>query len=68
MACVHYKFSFQSNYKSIPLSGSHITVGDLKAKIMRKERLKASHCDLTVSNDQNEGLSGKKNRMELSAG
>lgn len=54
MACIHYRFSFQTDYKFIPFSGLHMTVGDLKAQIMKQERLK-SNCDLKICNDQDKG-------------
>lgn len=56
MACIHYRFPFQADYKFITLNGLQITVGDLKAQIMKQERLKFSNCDLKISNDQDEGL------------
>lgn len=62
MACIHYRFSFQADYKFIPLNGLQITVGDLKAQIMKQEHLKFSNCDLKISNDQDEGLLITKNR------
>lgn len=63
MACIHYRFPFQADYKFIPLNGIQITVGDLKAQIMKQERLKSSNCDLKISNDQEEGLLITKKRM-----
>lgn len=55
MACIHYRFPFQADYKFIPLNGLQITVRDMKAQIMKQEHLKSSNCDLKISNDQDEG-------------
>lgn len=63
MACIHYRFPFQTDYKFIPLHGLQITVGDLKAQIMKQECLKSSNCDLKISDDQDEGLLRTEKRM-----
>ena len=52
MSCVHYKFSSKLNYDLVTFDGLHISVCDLKQKIMRKEKLKAAHSDLQIANAQ----------------
>ncbi|MGH0161417.1 UNVERIFIED_CONTAM: hypothetical protein FKN15_004147 [Acipenser sinensis] len=52
MSCVHYKFSSKLNYDTVTFDGLHITLCDLKKQIMGRERLKASDCDLQITNAQ----------------
>uniref|UniRef100_A0A8C5D0G1 DWNN domain-containing protein n=1 Tax=Gouania willdenowi TaxID=441366 RepID=A0A8C5D0G1_GOUWI len=52
MSCVHYKFSSKLEHNIVPFTGLHITLTELKKKIMAKERLKSRHCDLQITNAQ----------------
>ncbi|KAM6396252.1 E3 ubiquitin-protein ligase RBBP6-like [Rhynochetos jubatus] len=52
MSCVHYKFFSKLTYDTVTFNGLHISMRDLKQQIMRREKLKASHCDLQISNAQ----------------
>ncbi|XP_075583432.1 E3 ubiquitin-protein ligase RBBP6-like [Pelecanus crispus] len=52
MPCVHYKFSSQLSYDAVTFSGLHIPLCDLKRQIMGREKLKATNCDLQISNAQ----------------
>uniref|UniRef100_A0A3P8WBI3 DWNN domain-containing protein n=1 Tax=Cynoglossus semilaevis TaxID=244447 RepID=A0A3P8WBI3_CYNSE len=52
MSCVHYKFSSQLEYNTVRFSGLHITLCELKKQIMAQERLKATNCDLQITNAQ----------------
>ncbi|XP_059690764.1 LOW QUALITY PROTEIN: E3 ubiquitin-protein ligase RBBP6-like [Gavia stellata] len=52
MSCVHYKFSSQLNYDMVTFDGLHISLCDLKHQIMGREKLKASNCDLQITNAQ----------------
>lgn len=52
MSCVHYKFSSKLNYDTVTFDGLHISLADLKKQIMGRERLKASDCDLQITNAQ----------------
>ncbi|XP_056594493.1 E3 ubiquitin-protein ligase RBBP6-like [Triplophysa dalaica] len=50
MPCVHYKFVSKLTHDTVIFEGLHITLGDLKRQIMRREKLK--RCDLRISNEQ----------------
>ncbi|XP_056606881.1 E3 ubiquitin-protein ligase RBBP6-like [Triplophysa dalaica] len=50
MPCVHYKFFSKLTHDTVIFDGLHITLGDLKRQIMRREKLK--RCDLSIKNDQ----------------
>ncbi|KAM6396253.1 E3 ubiquitin-protein ligase RBBP6-like [Rhynochetos jubatus] len=52
MSCVHYKFFSKLTYDTVTFNGLHISMHDLKQQIMRREKLKASHCDLQITNAQ----------------
>ena len=52
MSCVHYKFSSKLNYDTGTFNGRHISLRDLKRQIMSREKLKATHCDLQITNAQ----------------
>ncbi|KAF7223498.1 transcript variant X3 [Nothobranchius furzeri] len=52
MSCVHYKFSSILDYNTVTFDGLHITLGELKKQIMARERLKATDCDLQITNAQ----------------
>ncbi|XP_055674972.1 T-cell activation Rho GTPase-activating protein-like, partial [Falco peregrinus] len=52
MSCVHYKFSSRLNSDVVTFHGPHISLRDLRRQIMGRERLKATHCDLQVTNAQ----------------
>ncbi|KAM6340290.1 uncharacterized protein FN964_011690 [Alca torda] len=54
VSCVHYKFFCKLNYDTVTFDGLHISLGDLKCQIMGCEKLKASNCDLQISNAQTE--------------
>ncbi|XP_052415709.1 E3 ubiquitin-protein ligase RBBP6-like [Carassius gibelio] len=47
MPCVHYKFRSKLSHDTIPFESVHITVRELKQKIMKRERLML--CDLQIS-------------------
>lgn len=52
MSCVHYKFSSKLDYNTVTFDGLHITLNELKKQIMGRERLKATDCDLQITNAQ----------------
>lgn len=52
MSCVHYKFSSKRDYNTVTFDGLHITLSELKKQIMGRERLKATDCDLQITNAQ----------------
>ncbi|XP_009862920.1 PREDICTED: E3 ubiquitin-protein ligase RBBP6-like, partial [Apaloderma vittatum] len=52
MSCVRYKFSSKLSGNTVTFHGSHISLGDLKHQIMSREKLKATSCDLQISNAQ----------------
>ncbi|XP_040436950.1 E3 ubiquitin-protein ligase RBBP6-like [Falco naumanni] len=52
MSCVHYKFSSRLSSDVVTFHGPHISLRDLKRQIMGRERLKATRCDLQVTNAQ----------------
>lgn len=52
MSCVHYKFSSKLDYNTVTFDGLHITLSELKKQIMTRERLKATDCDLQITNAQ----------------
>lgn len=52
MSCVHYKFSSKLDYNTVTFDGLHITLSELKKQIMGRERLKATDCDLQITNAQ----------------
>lgn len=52
MSCVHYKFSSKLDYNTVTFDGLHITLSELKRQIMGRERLKATDCDLQITNAQ----------------
>ncbi|XP_028286675.1 E3 ubiquitin-protein ligase RBBP6-like [Parambassis ranga] len=52
MLCVHYKFSSKLDYNTVTFDGLHITLSELKRLIMARERLKATDCDLQITNAQ----------------
>ncbi|CAN9505200.1 unnamed protein product [Ophioblennius macclurei] len=52
MAHVHYKFSSQLSYDTLVFHGPHTTLRELKKEIMSKEKLRATNCDLHVTNAQ----------------
>lgn len=52
MSCVHYKFSSKLDYNTVTFDGLYITLSELKKQIMGRERLKATDCDLQITNAQ----------------
>ncbi|XP_044539724.1 E3 ubiquitin-protein ligase RBBP6-like [Gracilinanus agilis] len=50
MSCVHYKFFSKLNYDTVTFDGLYISLCDLKKQIMGREKLRASSCDLQISN------------------
>uniref|UniRef100_A0A3B3ZCV9 DWNN domain-containing protein n=1 Tax=Periophthalmus magnuspinnatus TaxID=409849 RepID=A0A3B3ZCV9_9GOBI len=52
MSCVHYKFSSKLDYNTVTFDGLHITLSELKRQIMVREKLKATDCDLQITNAQ----------------
>ncbi|KAM6388804.1 E3 ubiquitin-protein ligase RBBP6-like [Pluvialis apricaria] len=52
MSCVHYKFASRLRYDRVIFQGREISLSDLKHQIMGREKLKASNCDLRISNAQ----------------
>ncbi|XP_028314753.1 E3 ubiquitin-protein ligase RBBP6-like isoform X2 [Gouania willdenowi] len=52
MSCIHYKFSSKLEYNTVTFDGLHITLTELKKQIMARERLKATDCDLQITNAQ----------------
>ncbi|XP_006901404.1 PREDICTED: E3 ubiquitin-protein ligase RBBP6-like, partial [Elephantulus edwardii] len=52
MSCVYYKFSSKLNYDLVTFEGLHISLCDLKKRIMGREKLKATRCDLQITNAQ----------------
>ncbi|XP_009879367.1 PREDICTED: E3 ubiquitin-protein ligase RBBP6-like, partial [Charadrius vociferus] len=54
MSCVHYKFSSRLRHDMVIFQGQDNSLSDLKCQIMAREKLKAAHCDLRVSDAQTE--------------
>lgn len=54
MSAVHYKFFSKLKYDIVTFDGLHISLRDLKCRIMGREKLKAANCDLQISNAQTE--------------
>uniref|UniRef100_A0A3P9ILT2 DWNN domain-containing protein n=1 Tax=Oryzias latipes TaxID=8090 RepID=A0A3P9ILT2_ORYLA len=52
MAHIHYKFSSKLSYDTVVFDGPHITLTDLKRRIMGREKLRAGDCDLQITNAQ----------------
>ncbi|KAM7324665.1 hypothetical protein ACRRTK_016970 [Alexandromys fortis] len=52
MPGVRYKFASKLNYDIIIFDGPHISLCDLKKRIMGKEKLKATHNDLQITSEQ----------------
>ncbi|XP_024127455.1 E3 ubiquitin-protein ligase RBBP6 isoform X3 [Oryzias melastigma] len=52
MAHIHYKFSSKLSYDTVVFDGPHITLTDLKRRIMGREKLRAADCDLQITNAQ----------------
>ncbi|XP_075298546.1 E3 ubiquitin-protein ligase RBBP6-like [Opisthocomus hoazin] len=52
MPGVHYKFSAKLDFDTISFHGLHISLHDLKRQIMGREQLKASNCDLQITDAQ----------------
>lgn len=52
MAHIHYKFSSRLSYDTVLFHGPHITLRDLKTQIMGREKLRAGHCELQITNSQ----------------
>lgn len=65
MSCVHYKFYSKLDYNTVTFDGLHITLSELKKQIMTRERLKATDCDLQITNAQTrEGMSSTGNLIK----
>ncbi|XP_077411745.1 E3 ubiquitin-protein ligase RBBP6 isoform X2 [Vanacampus margaritifer] len=52
MTHIHYKFSSKLSYATVVFDGPHVTLTDLKERIMGRERLRAGDCDLQITNAQ----------------
>uniref|UniRef100_A0A8C5QF75 DWNN domain-containing protein n=1 Tax=Leptobrachium leishanense TaxID=445787 RepID=A0A8C5QF75_9ANUR len=52
MLCIHFKFFVKLAYDTVTFDGFHISLCDLKKKIMVRERLKAFRCDLQITDAQ----------------
>nr|XP_049600798.1 E3 ubiquitin-protein ligase RBBP6 isoform X37 [Syngnathus scovelli] len=52
MTHIHYKFSSKLSYSTVVFDGPHITLTDLKERIMGREKLRAGDCDLQITNAQ----------------
>ncbi|XP_074991775.1 E3 ubiquitin-protein ligase RBBP6-like [Calonectris borealis] len=52
MLCVHYKVASKLNYDMVTFNGLHISLCDLKHRIMGREKLKAANCDLQITKAQ----------------
>ncbi|CAL9693825.1 unnamed protein product [Knipowitschia caucasica] len=52
MAHVHYKFSSKLDYNTVVFDNLNVTLIDLKRLIMTREKLRASDCDLQITNAQ----------------
>ncbi|XP_051905180.1 E3 ubiquitin-protein ligase RBBP6 isoform X2 [Hippocampus zosterae] len=52
MTHIHYKFSSKLSYATVVFDGPHITLTDLKERIMGREKLRAGDCDLQITNAQ----------------
>ncbi|KAM9784200.1 uncharacterized protein ACBT44_021520 isoform 1-T1 [Syngnathus typhle] len=52
MTHIHYKFSSKLSYSTVVFDGPHITLMDLKERIMGREKLRAGDCDLQITNAQ----------------
>ncbi|XP_008286963.1 E3 ubiquitin-protein ligase RBBP6 isoform X2 [Stegastes partitus] len=53
MPHIHYKFSSKLSYDTVVFDGPHITLDELKRRIMGREKLRAADCDLQITNAQN---------------
>lgn len=59
MSHVYYKFFSNLNYDAAAFNGPHISLRELKRQIMARKKLKATNCDLQVTNAQTkEGAGG----------
>lgn len=54
MSCIHYKFASRLRHDVVIFQGQEISLRDLRRQIMGREKLKAAHCDLRISNAQTE--------------
>ena len=52
MSCIHYKFHSKLDYNTFTFEGLYLTLKELKKKIMGRESLKATTCDLQITNAQ----------------
>uniref|UniRef100_A0A8C5H583 Serine/arginine repetitive matrix protein 2-like n=1 Tax=Gouania willdenowi TaxID=441366 RepID=A0A8C5H583_GOUWI len=52
MSYIHYKFVSKMEQKTITFNGLHISLTELKERIMAQENLKATTCELQISNEQ----------------
>lgn len=57
---VYYKFFAALDYEAVTFNGLHISLRELKCKIRARKKLKATKCDLLVTNAQTkEGTRGR---------
>ncbi|XP_028314945.1 E3 ubiquitin-protein ligase RBBP6-like [Gouania willdenowi] len=52
MSYIHYKFVSKMEQKTITFNGLHISLTELKKRIMAQENLKATTCELQISNEK----------------
>ncbi|XP_022058197.1 E3 ubiquitin-protein ligase RBBP6-like isoform X2 [Acanthochromis polyacanthus] len=52
MPHIHYKFSSKLSYDTVVFDGPHVTLEELKRRIMGREKLRAADCDLQITNAQ----------------
>uniref|UniRef100_A0A8C5GSN1 DWNN domain-containing protein n=1 Tax=Gouania willdenowi TaxID=441366 RepID=A0A8C5GSN1_GOUWI len=50
LKCIQYRFFSKLEHSFVTFDGLHITLTELKKKIMAKEHLKAPNCDLQITN------------------
>uniref|UniRef100_A0A8C5G2X9 DWNN domain-containing protein n=1 Tax=Gouania willdenowi TaxID=441366 RepID=A0A8C5G2X9_GOUWI len=49
MSCIQYRFFSKLEHSFVTFDGLHITLTELKKKIMAKEHLKTPNCDLQIT-------------------
>nr|XP_009937267.1 PREDICTED: E3 ubiquitin-protein ligase RBBP6-like [Opisthocomus hoazin] len=65
MSAVHYKFFSKLTYDMVTFNSLHISLCNLKPQIMGREELKASSCDLQITDAQTkEGNQEGKRRWD----
>ncbi|KAK2543927.1 hypothetical protein Q9966_002776 [Columba livia] len=61
---VYYKFFAALDYEAVTFNGLHISLHELKCKIRARKKLKATKCDLLVTNAQTKEEAKRRQRVE----